>query len=322
MTTSETTARSLPLETTPPEKKSRIALVAWVSNNPILFKELRSRMRNIRSLASITLYIALLSFVILLIYASLTSLNNYLQMDTLRSLGRSIFFTVYGLELIIICMTTPALTAGAISHEKEQQTYDLLRTTLLPARDLILGKLLGAISFALLFILAAIPLQAIALIFGGLTASEIFISQLILLLTALALGSFGLFFSSFISKTRIATGAAQITSLSLVLIIPILLLTSVLYVENRFAIQQQSDLIQILFYSFVWLIGITNPVFTAIVTELFLFEEQALYFLTQTLQGGTTVLIPSPWLGFAVFYSLLIFTLLTLAIRNIQHPPR
>ena len=304
----------------PPRRGDRFPwkVFYWLRDNPILHKEMRGRMRGVRSLVGLTAYSAVLGIVILLIYATMASISNAIQIDALQSLGRTIFFTVYGLELLIVCMVTPAQTAGTISHEKEQQTYDLLRTTLLSARDLVLGKLLAALSYILLLIFAAVPLQSIALIFGGLTASEIILSQLILVLTALGFGSMGIYYSSWISKTRLATGAAQFTSLMIVAIIPVLLLSGVFLTESWVSISQKSDGLQILFYGVVWFIAATNPVITAIFSEIFLYEYQALYVYNQTLQSGTNIFIPSPWLGFALIYPVLIFALLHFAIRNIQ----
>jgi ABC-2 type transport system permease protein len=313
MTTSETTLGNIQTE-----KKFRLTIPSWLRNNPIILKELRSRMRGWRSIAGLTGFIALLSLVVSLIYFSVTSLSSMIQVDALRALGRTIFFTVYGIELLMVCMASPALTAGAISTEKEQQTYDLLRTTLLSARDLVFGKLLAAISFILLFMVAAIPLQSMAFIFGGLTVGEVVVSVLILTLTGFAFGAVGIFFSSFISKTRVATAASQITSMVFVIVIPAIALFIILSLDNRFNISQMSDLTQILFFSRIWLVGITSPAVTAVTTEVFLVEEQSLYFITGQLNGGTTVYIPSPWLGFIILYPLIIFVLLYFTIQIVQ----
>ncbi|GAB4580817.1 MAG: ABC transporter permease [Anaerolineales bacterium] len=318
MTTTDTTVSALPSEIRPPQRTFRWRVPPWLWQNPILIKDLRGRMRGMRSLLGLTIYIGLVSLAIVLIYSSITSINSSLQVDTLQTIGRSIFFTVYGIELIVVCMASPAVTAGAISTEKEQQTYDLLRTTLLSARALVLGKLLAAISYVILFIIATIPLQALALIFGGLTPAEIILSQLILILTALAFGSVGIFFSSFITKTRLATGAAQFTSLALVLVIPLMLLMATILFDNRWNFSQRTDLEQILFLAIIWLIGITSPTITAVFTELFFYEELALFFVTQQLPSGNLIYIPSPWLGFVILYPILILLLLSFAIRNVK----
>ena len=120
-----------------------------------------------------------------------------------RTIGQTIFYTIFVLQLFLVGITTPGLTASAIAAEREHQTYDLLRTTLLSERALVLGKLLASVSFALLLIFASLPFQTIAFIFGGVAPGEVLLSVLILVLTAFAFGAIGLFFSSMIRRARV-----------------------------------------------------------------------------------------------------------------------
>ncbi len=296
----------------------RPKLPGWLKNNPILLKEMRSRMRGWRSLVGLTTFIGVLSGVVSLIYFSIVPMSNPMQSDIQQMLGRTIFFSIYGIELLMICVMTPAMTAGAISAEKEQQTFDLLRTTLLTARDLVLGKLFAVISYIILFMAAAIPLQAIALIFGGVTVGEVVVSVLIMLVTAFLFGAVGLFFSSFLAKTRIATWVSQLTSIAVVIVIPTLLLILVLTVESKINLTYMSDLGQIALFGVLWMIGISSPAVTALFTEVFLTEKQTLFFFTETLNSGATAYIPSPWLGFIVLYPLLTVLLLYYSIRFVN----
>ena len=314
MTTSETTVGKVQ----PPRKIRIFALPAWLRNNPIIIKEMQSRMRGWRSIVGLTGFILLLSVIVSLIYFSFTSVGRNFSVNLLHELGRVIFFTVYGIELFVVCIVSPALTAGAISTEKEQQTYDLLRTTMLSARALVLGKLVSAISFVVLFMLAAIPIQSIAFMFGGLSIGEVVVGMLILVLTAMTFGALGIFFSSFIIKTRVATAVSQVASLAFVAIIPGMTLIAVLSLDNSLNINQMNDLFQIVFFSILWLIGITSPAVTAIATEVFITEEQALYFMTGNLKSGATVYIPSPWLGFIILYPFVTMLLLFITIRIVQ----
>ena len=314
MTSSETTAGQMPRKA----KIRPLAIPAWFRNNPIILKEMQSRMRNWRSLGSLTGFIALLSIVVGLIYTSMTELSNVVGIDVLNELGRTIFFTVYGIELFVVCMVSPALTSGAISGEKEQQTYDLLRTTLLSARNLILGKLIAAISFVLLFMVATVPLQSIAFIFGGISLGEIVIAFVIMGLTAITFGSIGIFYTSFISKTRVATALSQITGIVFVIVIPVITLITINAIDSQININQMSDLFQVVFFSSLWLICITSPAAAAVLTEFFLTEQQTLFYFTEQLPGGTTILIPSPWLGFIILYPILSLILLSFAIRFVQ----
>jgi len=313
MTTSETV-----LAKPQSAAKIHLALPHWLRNNPILLKEMRARMRGWRSIVALTGFITLLSAIVSLIYFSFTSVGGLIGVNVLNEIGRAIFFTIYGIELLVVCMVSPALTAGAISTEKEQQTYDLLRTTLLSARALILGKLIAAVSFVLLFILAVIPLQSIAFMFGGLSMGEVILSFLILVLTALAFGSVGIFYSSFIPKTRVATAAAQITSMVFVIVLPVLVLFAAISSDNWLNLNQMSDLTQTFLIATLWLAGITSPAVTAAATEIFLAQDQSLFFITEQLSGGTNLTIPSPWLGFIILYPLITLILLTLTIRIVQ----
>ncbi len=296
----------------------RFKLPSWLQNNPIILKEMRTRMRGWRSLVGITTFVGSLSGVISLIYFSLVPVSNFMQIDIQQTIGRTIFFSVYTIELLMICVMTPAMTAGAISAEKEQQTFDLLRTTLLTARDLVLGKLLAVILYILLFMVATIPLQAIAFLFGGVTVGEVVVGVVIMLLTAFMFGAVGIFFSSLFAKTRIATWVSQLTSIAVVLVIPVMLLIAVIAVESQINLAQLSDLGQITLFGGLWMIGISSPAVTALFTEIFLTEKQTLFFFSQTLNSGATAYIPSLWLGFIILYPLLTFLLLYFSIRFVK----
>ena len=65
---------------------------------------------------------------------------------------------VVGIELLLIIFIAPSFTSGAITGERERQTYDLLRTTLLATPSFITGKLESSLGYILLLLLAAIPL--------------------------------------------------------------------------------------------------------------------------------------------------------------------
>ncbi|MBK8024641.1 MAG: hypothetical protein IPK19_25260 [Chloroflexi bacterium] len=61
-----------------------------------------------------------------------------------------LFFGIVGIELILILFIAPAFTAGAITGERERQTYDLLQTTLLSKATFVIGKLESALGYIVL----------------------------------------------------------------------------------------------------------------------------------------------------------------------------
>jgi hypothetical protein len=128
-----------------------------------------------------------------------------------RQAGRIIFGAVLGIQALLVVFIGPSFTAGAITGEKERQTYGLLRTTLLSASAFVTGKLVSALSYVLLLILAAVPLQSIAFLLGGVSPLEFVVGGALLLVSAVTFALVGLFFSSLLRST-LAASVATFTS--------------------------------------------------------------------------------------------------------------
>ena len=308
--------------------KSLVALLnpvlIWhsIRTNPVILKEMRSRMRGWRAMVGLTAFLVLIGGTVAMIYFGFTQSGATLQgVNTRKSIGQSIFYTIYMIQLFIIILTAPGLTAGGIAAEREQQTYDLLRTTLLSARSLVTGKLFAAVSFVLLLFFSSVPLQGIGFIFGGVSFGEVLIGFLILVLTALNFGAIGLFFSSLVRRTRVATVLSQITTMLFSVAIPILTLVGFaildsLYYSRTFQIPEW------IFLTFGWLISITSPIATAVVSEVLLIEQQTYFFAQYPVFTSNPVPVPSPWLGFVILYPLLTIFFLAMTIRIVRRPER
>jgi ABC-type transport system involved in multi-copper enzyme maturation permease subunit len=121
------------------------------------------------------------------------------------SIGQGIFAGLLMLETLQVVFLAPAATAGAISLEREKQTLDLLVVTPITSLAIVLGKLLSALVYVWLLIAASIPLTAVVFVYGGVAPDDILRGYLVLIVTALGLGSFGLFCSSLVKRTQAAT---------------------------------------------------------------------------------------------------------------------
>ena len=176
--------------------KSRPVLRRLLTDNPVVLKELRGRMRGARAFIVLTIYLALLGAFASLIYVAVSESSMSVSGQVnVGEIGRTLFGGVVAIEMLLVSFIAPAFTSGAISGEREHQTYDLLRTTLLPPYALVLGKLLSALLYVLLLLLAAIPLQSIAFFFGGVAETEVILSFVILTMTALLFSTIGIYFS-------------------------------------------------------------------------------------------------------------------------------
>ena len=195
----------------------------------IMVKELRSRMRGRRPFVVVTIYLAVLAATTYGIYvttysraASLQDFASGMPMATSvnvsAAIGQSIFAGLSRLQILLVCFMAPAFTAGAISLEREKQTLDLLISTPLRPGAIVVGKLIAALSFVFLVIVAAIPLTAIVLMYGGAGLNDVLRQQAVLFTAALALGSVGIFFSALVKRTQVATVLTYSTVLALFVI--------------------------------------------------------------------------------------------------------
>jgi ABC-type transport system involved in multi-copper enzyme maturation permease subunit len=176
--------------------------------NAISVKELRGRMRGKRAFVIITIH--------LLLVAGFAWMVETLMERTLTAgfggtfsasadIGRALFVAMLVLLTLIVLVLAPASTAGAISLEREKQTLDLLTTTPISSLAIVLGKLLSALSWILLLLLASIPVTALVFTFGGVGPDDMVKGYVVLLATALFYGSVGLFVSALVKRTQAAT---------------------------------------------------------------------------------------------------------------------
>ncbi len=300
-------------------------------DNPLLEKELRGRMRSLRAFIVLTAYVLLLSCLASLVYyAAASGMRTSFSLPDLPTLGKAVFATSILAQIFMVAFITPALTAGAISGERERKTYEVLRTTLLPARKLIWGKLTAALSFMILLILAALPLQSLAFMLGGVTLPE-FLAGLAMLLAAtffFAVG--GLFFSTWTRRTLVSTVLAYALSLIVIIGLPAVMLLSISIVGSTVAVggpftDEIPLSLQIIgSYLLLLLVGAT-PLPAALFSEIMLEEENSLFIFWQTLSTATRsvrVLVVSPWIIYVVVSLLVSLILLRIAIRRVQRQER
>jgi ABC-2 type transport system permease protein len=285
--------------------------------NPVMLKELRGRMRGIRAFVVLTVYLGLMSGFTALLYLVYVPVNQQTGSAAAGEIGRVLFMGIVGIELMLIIFIAPAFTAGAITGERERQTYDLLRTTLLPSPSFVIGKLESALSYVLLLLLAAIPLQSIAFLFGGVTELELILSFVILTVTAIALGTVGIYFSAVAPRTLSASVRAYTTTLVATFGAP--LVASILLQILTVSVRTLSPVIEaLLIYINDFLVSL-NPIATALQTQQLLINQQVVGFWTDTLASdGSTIPRVSPWITFTIIYLVASTVLIVLSIQRMR----
>jgi hypothetical protein len=268
--------------------------------NPVLIKELRSRMRGNRAMIILTVYLSIIGVVTLLVYLSVASratfgANNF---EIGRIIGRSIFTTVMVMALALVCIITPSLTSGGIAGEKERQSYDLLVTTMLAPWQIALGKLMSALAFAVVLIISVLPMAGLAFLFGGVSGTELLLGMVGLLVSAVLYASLGLMWSTIMRGTLGATVMAQGTVLLWLLGVPFLIVVvgTVFFDRAGWNDITSSPL-------FVYAAGVvlcSHPFIALGITQALLLEGENPFFFTFDSGQGQELLAPSPWLAYTV----------------------
>jgi len=286
--------------------------------NPVAVKELRSRMRGGRAFAVLTIYLALMSGLVLIVYLAFSAASNNNFGPSSRQAGKAVFAAVLTIQVFLVIFIGPAFTSATISGEKDRQTYDLLRTTLLPARSLVIGKLISALAYVFLLIIVSIPLQSIAFLLGGITFTELFLSQVLIIISAISYALIGFYYSTVMRSTLAASVATFASALLLTMGGPFLAgILATLMGTFLFGSSMPSWSMQALLIYGGILLAATNLPATIIISEVFLLEEDTLFYWTNVIDGHT-VFILSPWYLYAIFYALLGLILYWACVRQIK----
>ena len=202
----------------------------------VLTRELRWRMRGRRAFLIATVAVLVLGLLVFGIYQALyeSAVNNArwrfddgfgdgevivaqaISGAVSARIGQAIFGGLLGVLTVLTLLIAPALTSGVVSSEREKQTLELLVTTPVSTLGMLVGKLLGALAYVFLLLVASIPLMAIVFVFGGVEPGDVARAYLALLAIAVGSGSIGLFFSALIGRTQVATVISYLVVFGLV----------------------------------------------------------------------------------------------------------
>ncbi len=177
--------------------------------NPIVAKEYRSRMRTWRSPLAMTIFVVLLGGLGWAVFSAISTNGGPFGLSgSGANYGQILFTFLIIFQVGLLAFITPALTAGAISGERERQTIDLLFVTRIPPFSIIWGKLLSSMSFVVLLLLLSVPIFSLVFLFGGIEIDQLLYAFLVTAVTALTLGMLGIAFSTMFRRTLTATVAA------------------------------------------------------------------------------------------------------------------
>lgn len=196
----------------------------WLGLNPaMLLLELRVRWRGVRPLIVLTGS----ALVPVLVFAVAMSLFNREQFAPSGArLGVSVALPTLYVLLGLVLAVIPGYAAGTVAAEQEKRTLDLLRTTLLTPTDVLWGKLLPVLAYAVVLLLTALPVLCRTLLLGGLSPSSIFYVLTYLLALAAMVGCTGLAVSVFARRLAAAVTLTYVILALIFVVGPLLVLVS------------------------------------------------------------------------------------------------
>ena len=151
--------------------------------NPIYERERKSGSRSVRFPAVLTTFNIFLASSALA--AMWVTIHRVAETGELRySVFLSMFSRLAWLEFAASAVMMPAITSGSITGEREKKTLELVLTTRMTPAEIILGKLLSALSGVAVLLLTGTPVFAAVLLFGGVRPRDLALLYLLILLTA------------------------------------------------------------------------------------------------------------------------------------------
>ena len=297
----------------PIEKKSR---GLGLDINPVLLYGLRSQSRTRRMFLILSSYAVLLGIIVGLVYLGLVFNDHSLLlgvMVTRQLTGKLIFWVVAAIDILAIMVITPVIMAGAISGERETDTFDLLKVTSLAMRSIIFGKLAAGMAFTVLLVAVSLPFQSIVFLLGGVSVEEMLISLWVLVITAIMMSATVLFFSSRASSSGQALAWSYGSVVFLFILLPLvmgLIGPLILSMDNAAGSSSYAALIDVLIILAGWLVIAINPLATLLLSAGLWTTHQTLFVFQYPLRTGGFLPLFSPWVLFSIICILLSLLLL------------
>ncbi|WP_304509262.1 ABC transporter permease [Anaerotignum sp.] len=170
--------------------------------NPVLRRETITSLRGWKNYAVLTFYLFMMTLGAFIFFYS-SAYESYRFTFDPQSVVY-LYVVLGSIQMALIVLSVPALTAGSISGERERQTLDLLLVTKLSPFSIVIGKLLSSMAFVLLLIVSTLPVFSIVFYFGSVGIGSVLTLVCFTLTTAYMLGGISVFFSCIYKKTVVS----------------------------------------------------------------------------------------------------------------------
>jgi ABC-type transport system involved in multi-copper enzyme maturation permease subunit len=167
-----------------------------ITGGPVFLREVLATSRRTRTYVFQTVFLGLLVIGLIPMYSVSTASGAQIADD-----ARKVFEYGGYLQLIILALLGPALTANAITEEKGSNTLDLLLLTDAGPFAIVWGKFFSRLYSLLFLLFLTVPLLFALLTLGGVAARSILITIAILGAFSVLATGVGIFLSTIMART-------------------------------------------------------------------------------------------------------------------------
>ena len=145
----------------------------YLPENPVLQRELVTNLRMTRAFVLLLFYIALLGGIVYLAWPQQQRID-LAQSQSAKQLVNLFFLGQY----LLASLLAPSFAAGAITGEKERQSYEMLLASPLRPGAIVLGKLFASLCHLAILMFCSLPIVMLCLPLGGVSAYEVLAAYL------------------------------------------------------------------------------------------------------------------------------------------------
>ncbi|MHC4696433.1 MAG: ABC transporter permease subunit [Planctomycetota bacterium] len=169
--------------------------------NPILVRVVHGASRRPRHLWLRVGYLAALLIVVLFSLVASTKGKGGSLAELAKGASQT-FMWASMTQLALMCFLAPVFTAGAITQERDAQTFNILLSTPLTSAQIVFGSLMSRLYFVIMLLAAGLPIFLITMAYGGVTTSQILESFALSGSTAILTGALAIFVAMIRVGTR------------------------------------------------------------------------------------------------------------------------
>jgi ABC-type transport system involved in multi-copper enzyme maturation permease subunit len=167
--------------------------------NATATRDMRVQLRGSRAAVLFTIYLVVMTFVLLMVYSSSLD-GGQNSLAAVQSSLQSFYYTTLGALAVVITLVAPNMGAFAIVSEKQRRSLDLVFSAPTEPKYYLVGKLISSYRFVWLLLVLSLPFCAVSVTLGGTTWSQLFITFLLYSMYGLVCVSFGLLMSTLCNK--------------------------------------------------------------------------------------------------------------------------